>query len=60
MRPQFFETEMDRKIRNAPALDLPPAEAKTASFFPLADETPVESTSAPWSDAVTEMWRFGA
>lgn len=47
---------MARKIRNAPALDLPPAEAKTVSFFPMADEP----ADRPWSDPMTELWRFGS
>ena len=46
---------MARQIRNAPALDLPPAEAKTVSFFPPAGE----SREQPWSDPITELWRFG-
>lgn len=49
---QLFETEMKRVVKNAPALDLPPAQAKKAEFFP------VEAPSFEWTDPITELWTF--
>lgn len=55
---QMFDTEMGRKVKNAPALDLPPPRAKKVSFFPLQDHAPTQEEQLIWSDPVTELWSF--
>lgn len=52
---QLFDTEIKRKIINAPALDLPPVVAKKVAFFPLSS---AEVKEEPWSDAITELFSF--
>lgn len=54
----MFDGEMARKVKMAPALDLPPPQAKKVSFFPLDRQEPTEEQQLVWSDPVTEMWNF--
>lgn len=53
----LFEASVQRELKKAPALDLPPIVAKQVDLFPKSDAVPT-SDSPAWSDLVTELWSF--